>query len=77
MRAPFSMKGLRDAHRRVVAGREGWLGRRKTSGPIFPFRRKPPPPKPPDDPKDLGGLWGCAILIVIGLVIIGLIVWSL
>ena len=72
------MKAIRDLHRRVVAGREGWLGRRLTSNPIFPFRRNPPPPKPPPpEPKDLAGLWGCAILIVIGLAIIGLIVFSL
>jgi hypothetical protein len=75
MRLPFSMKGLRDAHTRVVASRAGWLARRKSSSPVFPFRRNEP--ESPPAPKDLTGMWGCAILIVIWLAIIAAIVFSL
>jgi hypothetical protein len=78
VRPPFSMKALRDAHRRVVAGREGWRGRRRTSNPVFPFRRNPPEAEPEPPPsRDLGGMVGCAILIVVGVGLIALIVWVL
>jgi hypothetical protein len=73
VRPPFSMKALRDTHRRVVAAREGWRDRRRTSSPVFPFRRNEPEPPPT---RDLGGMVGCTILIVIGVGIIALIVWA-
>lgn len=38
VKPPFSMEAIRKVHVRVVAAREGWLRRRRTSGKTFPFR---------------------------------------